>query len=300
MKCGKPIVMAGKAFGCGQCLPCRLNKRRVWTHRIILESMCHSDTCFVTLTYDDEHLPADGSLVKEHYVLWLKRLRRRVHPLNLRFFIVGEYGDESERPHYHAALFGLPGCFRGRTLRRAGKSRPIWRECCSQCLLVGETWGNGDVDIGTLTDDSAGYIAGYTVKKMTAKDDIRLRGRVPEFARMSLRPYGIGAGMMDDVSSTMLEFNLESREVDVPGALRHGSKLLPLDRYLRRRLRRLIGRDESTPEKALAELEEEMRDVWLDVKNGTEGPTTLITARRRSYLDKAISRERVFKKRSSI
>lgn len=113
--------------------------------------------------------------------------------------------------------------------------------------------------VGTLTTESAGYIAGYVVKKMTASTDIRLNGRHPEFARMSLRP-GIGADMMDEVASTLMTYGLET-QADVPSALRHGNRVLPLGRYLRRRLRERIGKDPSAPQSTMDEIAEEMRPL---------------------------------------
>lgn len=174
----------------------------------------------------------------------------------MRFYAVGEYGDETWRPHYHLAIFGHDTCQRGRTLRRPGSSRPQWEACCSICRLVGETWGYGDVDLGTLETDSAQYLAGYVTKKLTASDDTRLLGRHPEFSRMSLRP-GIGYGALHDVASTLMEYGLEN-DIDVPGALRHGGRVLPLGRYLQRNLRKMVGRDEKTPPAKLAEIEAQM------------------------------------------
>lgn len=81
---------------------------------------------------------------------------------------------------------------------------------------------------------------------MTSKDDVRLYGRHPEFARMSLKP-GIGADFMHEVASSHMEFNLASREVDVPSTLRHGGRMLPLGPYLTRKLRTYVGMDPRNP-----------------------------------------------------
>lgn len=123
--------------------------------------------------------------------------------------------------------------------------------------MVGETWTFGDVDLGTLGTESAQYICGYVTKKMTAKDDTRLYGRHPEFARMSNRP-GIGRPAMDAVANTYKHFDLASREADVPAALRHGGRLLPLGRYLRRELRALVGMEKEAPEATLKKAEESL------------------------------------------
>lgn len=219
----------------------------MWTHRIMLESHLHTDNAFVTLTYADTHLPLTpegrSTLRAKDAQDWLKRFRKRIEPLRIRYFLVGEYGDESFRPHYHVAVFGYPTC-------RFGKTRYIdERKCCDQCELVRSTWGLGAVVLGTLEANSAQYISGYVTKKMS-RDDPRLsllEGRAPEFARMSLRP-GIGADAMHEVASQLMSFNLDTSQADVPSALRHGKRLLPLGRYLRVKLRRLIGKDGKAPQ----------------------------------------------------
>lgn len=229
----------------------------------MLESTQYTDNAFVTLTYSDESLvigESGATLVPLHVQNWLKRLRKAVHPVRIRFYLVGEYGDENWRPHYHVALFNFPTCVLGRTRRRAGSGRPVWSQCCANCDLVGRTWGLGDVDVGILETSSAQYVAGYVTKKMTHRDDSRLKGRHPEFSRMSNRP-GIGGDALHEVADTFLKFNLEKTQTDVPVSLRHGSRELPLGRYLRKRLRKMVGRDEKTPKEVLDQIKEEMRPV---------------------------------------
>lgn len=106
---------------------------------------------------------------------------------------------------------------------------------------------------------------------MTSEDDERLDGRHPEFARMSLRP-GLGAHMMDEVASAILENDLHLTMEDVPAGLRHGSQIWPLDRYLRERLRERIGRDKKTPQsvkdRKAAELQALSRLVGIDAPRG--------------------------------
>lgn len=264
MLCRKPFVPHPQsAFGCGQCLPCRLNKRREWTHRIVLEQKAHQDNAFITLTYDDENLPDGATLVPEHVKDWLKRLRRRVYPHRLRYFYVGEYGDKSERPHYHVALFGYPHCIKSRNLPKCAP------QCnCVICETISSTWQMGRVDVGTLTRDSAQYIAAYTVKKMTNPNNEKvkqwLNGRHPEFARMSLKP-GIGALAIDSLAEALetehgCDFLHESG--DVPRELRCGNRKFPIARYLRKKLRLRMGMDEKTPEALLHAHNKEMQELY--------------------------------------
>jgi len=261
MQCSNPFLRDGLAFGCGQCLPCRINKRREWMHRIVLESTLHSDNAFVTLTYSDEFLPDNGSLEPRHLQLFLKRLRKKFEPHKLRFFAVGEYGEITERPHYHAALFGYPTCKEGSTRRNRNGAIV----CCDICRGVQSVWGSGDkpmgnIHLGSITPESAAYVCGYVTKKLTKEGDERLEGRKPEFARMSLRP-GIGADIMDDVASTILEHKLDEKLDDVPNTLRHGSRILPLGRYLKNRLRERIGREKKAPEKIIEQAKEKLRPL---------------------------------------
>lgn len=256
VNCSNPAVMGMHLYPCGQCIPCRLNKQRLWMHRILLESKLHGDNNFVTLTYEDKNLPFGGNLVPEHGQLWLKKLRKR-YEAKLRYYFVGEYGDQSFRPHYHVALFGYVRCFRGRT-KRDIKGRVDWKGCCPACRLIGDTWEYGDIECGVLEDGSARYLAGYVTKKMTHRNDPRLEGRYPEFARMSLKP-GIGLGMIDELASTCLQYNLV--KLDVPYAMRHGDKEMPLGRYLRRNLRLRVGRVAEAPQAAHDEYQQKMYEL---------------------------------------
>lgn len=266
----------------------------------MLESLQYEDNAFVTLTYDDKHLPSDGSVDPKHIQDWLKRFRKAVHPMKVRYFVVGEYGDESERPHYHAAIFGYPSCVRGTTLRGTRGDEPGSHRCCGVCSLVSRTWGKGLVDVGKLEAHSAGYVAGYVTKKMTRFDDPRLKGRHPEFARMSLRP-GIGADAMDEIASVLMTHNLEDRS-DVPSSLRHGRTELPLGRYLQRRLRKLVGREESAPQSVADKMDEELRPLREAAKASSEEPSVLTHYKRahKGRIAQFDARQRIFKQRKTL
>jgi len=253
--CKKPYVVQGLAFGCGQCIPCLVNKRREWTHRIMLEAECHEFNSFLTLTYDDDHLPSDGSVDPRELTLFMKRLRFAYEPDRLRFYGVGEYGEQDGRPHYHVAVFGMRACERINTqVHRRFGSGGI---CCDVCTRVRDLWAQGFAFVGQLEPRSAAYVAGYVTKKIGG---IGLNGGHPPFARMSNRP-GIGCMFMDEVASTLLEVEFDG--CDVPYRLRQCSigKKLPLGKYLRRQLRKRIGRDEKAPEEAFAEYEKKMQLV---------------------------------------
>lgn len=213
----------------------------------MLEAAQHADNCFATLTYSDEKLES-VSLIPRHLTLFLKRFRKEFG--KFRYYAVGEYGDVTERPHFHLALFGVPTCVWGRTRKERVS-------CCFHCDRMQRVWGYGKCDLGTLDPGSARYVSGYVTKKLTRPDDERLEGRHPEFSRMSTRP-GIGAGMMDEVASQLMSLNLDTELDDVPAALTHGRQAWPLGQYLRRRLRTRIGRDEKAPLATIKKLEEKL------------------------------------------
>lgn len=219
--CKKPYMRGVTAFGCGQCMPCRLNRRRVWTARQTLESFGHAESCFVTLTYDEEHVPAGGSLVPEDFTKWMKRFRK-AYGRPLRYFMCGEYGDQTWRPHYHASLFGV------------GQS---------QASLVQSTWRQGFTMTAEFTEATAQYVSGYVVKKMTDPALPVLQGRYPEYARMSRRP-GLGVPALSAlVTAVCSEYGVEEIEAigDVPMSVNIGRKSWPLGRLLRQKLREEVG-----------------------------------------------------------
>lgn len=262
MLCRDPYVKAGSAHPCGRCQPCLRNKKKMWSHRIMLERSLHRDNSFVTLTYSDEHIRnpnVGGTLAPEDTRDWLKRLRFSVRPNKLRYYLVGEYGDQSGRPHYHAALFGYPGCRVGGT-SYSGQSEP---QCCDRCREIHLSWGFGRVDVANLEIKSAQYIAGYITKKMTRFDDPRLRGRHPEFARMSLKP-GIGADALFDVASVLLQYDVVDLQGDVPSSLQLGRRSYPLGRYLRGKLREYVGMDKKAPEVTIQKARDELLLLLYD------------------------------------
>jgi hypothetical protein len=147
------------------------------------EASLYEDNCFITLTYDDQHLPWAASLNKEHFQKFLKRLRKRYAPQTIRFYHCGEYGERHGRPHYHALLFGF--AFPDRALLGERRGLPVWR---SEALE--QLWPYGRSEIGTLTFESAAYVARYILKKQVNTESPH-ELREPEYLTMSRRP-GIG------------------------------------------------------------------------------------------------------------
>lgn len=216
---------------------------------MLLESLTYElSSLFVTLTYDDEHLPKDGSVSVRELQLFMKRLRRKLGR-KVRFYGVGEYGDLSGRPHYHLVLFGLGDV--GHMVPAIPMVAPPPCDC-----VICASWRDeegvpkGFSYVGELTAESAAYVASYTTKGVLHES---VAGKAPEFARMSLRP-GIGAAAMSFVREALngLPASVARPGGDVPRAVRQDGKLWPLGRYLSRKLRTSMGLGESVPDAVLA------------------------------------------------
>lgn len=163
---------------CGSCIGCRKSKVNEWATRLALEGKYHDHKCFLTLTYDDAHLP--DKLVKRDVQLFLKRLRKEISPIKVRYFACGEYGEHTKRPHYHLILFGFD--FPDRKLYSMGsKGDNLYISS-----LLSSLWSLGHAVIGEVTPDSCAYVAGYALKKLRGSDF------KDEFIMMSTKP-GIGA-----------------------------------------------------------------------------------------------------------
>lgn len=182
-------------LACGQCIGCRLDRSRQWAIRCMHEAQCHAHSSFVTLTYADDRLPANRSLLYRDYQCFMRRLRKKFRQ-RIRFYMAGEYGERLGRPHFHACLFGVFFDDREyfRTLPSGSK---IFRSA-----VLDELWTHGYTSVGDVTFESAAYVARYICKKVTGPDAARHYERVdlqtgevyqlaPEFCRMSLKP-GIG------------------------------------------------------------------------------------------------------------
>jgi len=183
---------------CGQCAGCRLERARQWAVRCMHESSLHDVSIFVTLTYDDEHLPPNGSLRPTDMQLFLKRLRKRYG--TLRFYQCGEYGDQLSRPHHHAIIFGLslPDI---QLYRQSGD----FRLYVSPSLT--DLWGHGFVVVADVSFDSVCYVTRYVMKKITGNVATEhYNGRLPEYTTMSRRP-GIGRLYYDKYKSDLYNYD---------------------------------------------------------------------------------------------
>ena len=179
---------------CGQCIGCRLERSRQWAVRCMHEASMHEENSFLTLTYDDDHMPKNKSLVLSDYQNFMKRLRKSIAPKKVRYYHCGEYGEKLERPHYHSLLFG-----------HDFEDKKYFTKRGDHRLFTSETlsglWPYGYSVIGDVTFESAAYVARYIMKKVTGeRAEEHYDGRTPEYTTMSRRP-GIGKTWFEKFSS---------------------------------------------------------------------------------------------------
>lgn len=175
MKCACPyyVIKESNWVPCGKCNFCIQRKRSEWSFRLYQELKAASSAAFITLTYDNDHavqsvITKELTLEKTHVQKFLKRLRKHESKFRrpaIRYYLVGEYGTVTERPHYHALVFNLHSDTLG----------------CVQDL-----WGLGAVDVGDVEPASIAYVSGYVINR-----DVQPAGtaRLFPFAVMS---KGIG------------------------------------------------------------------------------------------------------------
>jgi len=218
-------------LNCNKCPSCKLRKAKEWALRCWHESQMHEENAYVTFTYAPEHLPAYENLDHRDFQLFLKRLRKKLaregRP-KFKYFMCGEYGDETHRPHYHAILFGYypPDAVYHRTQNgnRYYKSQEL-----------DKAWQKGFTDTSSVSYYSAGYVARYTLKKQLPKEELQERYLYPDFNgetqvrkfeynRMSTGDYwgdGIGASWFrEHCERTVMEDNVldpNGNKCPVPG-----------------------------------------------------------------------------------
>ncbi|AKO71493.1 replication initiator protein [Chimpanzee faeces associated microphage 2] len=198
---------------CGRCIGCRLDYSRDWANRCMLELQYHDSAYFVTLTYDDLHLPINhyadsetgeigvtATLDKKEFQDFMKRLREHHcrkfgNDATLRFFAAGEYGSKTRRPHYHAIIYGL----KLDDLKFYKRNSFPENYDLYNSEWISKIWGKGHVVVGKVNWDTCAYTARYIVKKQYGNSSqiYEKYNFVPEFTLMSRRP-GIGRDYFEE------------------------------------------------------------------------------------------------------
>lgn len=174
----KPVTAGAEPIllPCQECLGCRTSKAQEWALRCTLELQRHEHAAFITLTYSDRYLPP--TLQKRDLVLWLKRFRKaladesrlprghhgpRLPARSIRFFASGEYGETTQRPHYHALVFGA----------RESDRTTVDRTWSSRNRRTGAREPIGRTAVDKVTPARVAYVAGYTQKKLSDQEHVR-------------------------------------------------------------------------------------------------------------------------------
>lgn len=221
---------------CNNCIGCRIDRSREWANRMMLELEYHDSAYFVTLTYNEEHVPTSFypdpetgealpvmTLKPKDPQDWLKRLRKAFPDDHIRYFLCGEYGTETHRPHYHAIVYGLhlddlrpiPGS-RDPNYQTSDKLQRTWSVKDKSCYTP-----LGFVLVAPVTWQSCAYVARYVTKKLYGKEAEFYEnfGLCPEFTRCSRRP-GLGREYFDDhpdcCSKPFLYLSTEEKGVKFP------------------------------------------------------------------------------------
>lgn len=190
-------VISELELPCGQCIGCRLNHAEGWAVRMVHEAQNHAENSFITLTYNDDHLP--NGLQYQDVTKFIKRLRKILSKTpykgKIKYYRVGEYGDKLNRPHYHIVLFGFDFSY---PLRYKGvtNEKIHWRSNGDRkyyiSTFLNDLWGKGHAELGAVDYSTCMYVAKYVTKKVTGKNQKEHYGdKEPEKASMSKKsPIG--------------------------------------------------------------------------------------------------------------
>lgn len=257
---------------CGSCDGCRMDRVKSWALRNEFESQVWSSSYFLTLTYDDEHLPPLAQLQPRDLQLFLKRVRQEFVGRDeapdgrrpIRFFACGEYGEQTQRPHYHVLLYNV----------LLTDVVPYGTTEYVESPTMTRLWGHGKCLIGEVEPASCAYVSGYALKKIRRVErNVELVDPAtgecviyqPPFSRMSRRP-GIGSYWYD-------VFRGDLRR----GYVQRGDAKLPIPRFFRERLQRdhpewCESQEFQSQERAVASLRENPDD--FEYRRSTVGRET--------------------------
>lgn len=209
------LIRQRQIIPCGKCIGCRLEYSKEWATKGCLEAEYYTENWFLTITYDQDHLPEAGTMIdpktgeelgknpfgtlkNEDMTLFIKRLRqyyeRKYNHKGIRYMMCGEYGDQGQRPHYHAIMYNLP--LHNIHFHQYNENHEtLWR-----CEELEEIWGKGLIVAAEVNWNTCAYVARYITKKVgipTQEKYYDCLGVNPEFFRMSRKP-GIGRQYFED------------------------------------------------------------------------------------------------------
>lgn len=190
---------------------CRVRRTAEWKVRLLNELDYHKESCFITLTYRNDELSEGGNLCKSDLQKFIKRLRKKLFKLKkIKYYAVGEYGEENLRPHYHLIIFGWKPDSLYLLGFKNGKRRYA-------SLLLDQVWPYGQNNVGVVEHDSIQYVVGYVRKKLNGKEAKKVYGdRVLPF---SICSQGIGERYAQDNAEKIrknLGVKIKGKDVGLP------------------------------------------------------------------------------------
>lgn len=217
MKCTAFVKRNGECWPCGKCHNCRINRKREWQARLLLEAATAAFSSFITLTIGVEDAKAEDYctyLDKPTVQRFLKRLREKIRPQTFRYLVVGEYGERRGRAHYHALVFS---------------TAPLGE------TVVADAWGLGHVDFGDVQQESIDYCLAYVLKGSSASDQLSDSERLRRQSHPEFRLHSQGLGR-----AALLHLCVpdpETGELVLQREFRVLGRKWPVGRYLRQRHR---------------------------------------------------------------
>lgn len=287
---------------CGQCLGCRLDRSRQWAVRLMLEKKSYPDNevWFVTCTYDEDFLPAPkvitdtvtgevrdsdfNPLVLEDHQKFMKRLRKAVDKLypgkKLRYFVSGEYGSISYRPHFHYVIYGLP-------LNDLVTYKVNFRgDIYYNSSFLDNLWKKGFVVVSSVSFDAANYVARYITKKHLGKDGdfYEKVGLVPEFSCMSRRPGLASSYFENNFTDLLLTDNIVLPSAD-------GGFVTSLPRYFDTIVERMSKLDYVSLKEERSVRAQQQHDTLLARRGSTFDEEDIFDTRERTLKKRTILRK---------
>lgn len=155
---------------CGKCPECCKDYYTAWATRGSRELSNWDSSVFITLTYNEENLPRDGSLHKKHVQDFIKRVKKKFQSTKenpIRQTYCGEYGENTKRPHYHVILYNTD--FKDKRKHyKTGQGHQVYTS-----EILSELWGKGNCEFGYATPASIAYLYKYILKKKTRKEKLK-------------------------------------------------------------------------------------------------------------------------------
>lgn len=203
----KPDSKSYMLVPCGKCEACLLNRQNAWTVRLREEQKVSDKSYFFTLTYDEHNVPLFindftgevlPTLRKDDVSAFMKRLRNHFASRTLKFYAIGEYGTDTQRPHYHGILF----------LKSPKTAEYVYDS-------LSNSWQKGFIKLDVLNENRIKYVSGYFLNKLQCPDDVQ--------KPFSLMSKGLGLNYVD----TMYDWHKSTQNFYAP----YFDKKQPLPRY---------------------------------------------------------------------